>query len=128
MSTEIDLCHRHGIAAGFFCWPLESARSFAGARDALQAALDRQAGPPPVSIGDAGAILRLSGLLAWDLPAVLDAARDFFAGSGLAWANFHSFRRDVSTVRLFTREDNLPWTPRPVLCCIHRNRGPGILL
>ena len=106
--TEIDLCHRHGIAAGFFCWPLEDGQhSFAGMRDALQAALDRQAGPAAfVSIGDAvGQFCGYLDFIAWDLPAVLDAARDFFAGSGLAWANFHSFRRDVSTVRLFTRED-----------------------
>ena len=106
--AEIDLCHRHGIAAGFFCWPLEPDQTnFADVRDALQAALDRQAGPAALVItGHAvGTFCGYLDFIAWDLPAVLDAARDFFAGSSLAWANFHSFRRDVSTVRLFTREE-----------------------
>lgn len=43
--------------------------------------------------------------IAWDLPAVLDAAAEFFADSPLAWASFHSFRRNVGTVRLWERED-----------------------
>ena len=106
--AEIDLCHRHGIAAGFFCWPLEPDQTnFADVRDALQAALDRQAGPAALVItGHAvGTFCGYLDFIAWDLPAVLDAARDFFAGSSLAWANFHSFRRDVSTVRLFTLEE-----------------------
>ena len=42
--------------------------------------------------------------LAWDLPAVLDAARDFFADSNAAQGLFHVFRRDVGTVRLWERE------------------------
>ena len=106
--AEIDLCHRHGIAAGFFCWPLSSGQdAFSTVLEDLQAALDRQAGPEACTItGYArGTFCGYLDFLAWDLPAVLDAARDFFAGSGLDWANFHSFRRDVSTVRLFTRED-----------------------
>ena len=42
--------------------------------------------------------------LAWDLPAVLDAARDFFAAANVAQGVFHGFRRDVGTVRLWERE------------------------
>ena len=43
-------------------------------------------------------------LIAWDLPAVLDAAREFFAGTDLAWGGFHVFRRDVGAVRLWEQE------------------------
>lgn len=43
-------------------------------------------------------------LIAWDLPAVLDAAREFFAGTDLAWGGFHVFRRDVGAVCLWEQE------------------------
>ena len=43
-------------------------------------------------------------LIAWDLPAVLDAAREFFAGTDMAWGGFHVFRRDVGAVRLWEQE------------------------
>ena len=42
--------------------------------------------------------------IAWDLPAVLDAAGDFFADSDVAQGVFHVFRRDVGAVRLWEQE------------------------
>ena len=42
--------------------------------------------------------------IAWDLPAVLDAARDFFAGTELACGGFHVFRRGLGAVRLWEQE------------------------
>ena len=42
--------------------------------------------------------------IAWDLLAVLDAARAFFADTDLTWSGFHVFRRDVGAVRLWEQE------------------------
>ncbi len=42
--------------------------------------------------------------IAWDLPPVLDAAKTFFAESGLSWAGFRVFRRTVGAVRLWEQE------------------------
>ena len=36
---------------------------------------------------------------------VMDAAREFFEAGPTAWANFHTFRRNVSAVRLYYREE-----------------------
>lgn len=38
----------------------------------------------------------------------LSAAADFFQNSSLSWASFHTFRRDVGTVRLLSRDDEPP--------------------
>ena len=115
----MDDYHRQGIAAGFFCWPLDSAqpdertRQFFEFRDALKEALTEQAGPDALTLtGDAAGIhCGYLDFVAWDLPAVLDAAKAFFASSNPAWANFHSFRRNVSTIRLFTRDDGSALDP-----------------
>ena len=42
--------------------------------------------------------------IAWDLPAVLEAAKDFFADSCVAQGVFHVFRRNAGAVRLWERE------------------------
>ena len=46
--------------------------------------------------------------IAWDLPAVLDAAQAFFEESGLPYAHFHAFRRDVGGVSLLDEREREP--------------------
>lgn len=112
-SDCMDAFHRDGAVPGFFCYPLES---FAGQadrgkavldfRDALQEAVQQQAGEDAVVFlgGASGLYCGYLDFIAWDLPAVLHAAADYFANSPLEWANFHTFRREVSTVRLVNRD------------------------
>lgn len=111
-SAAVDLLHDDGAAAGFICWPLEGVspeergqQAFAlrGQLEETLAAL----GEEKVTLlgGAMGLFCGYLDLIAWDLPAVLDAAAAFFAASGLAWGSFHSFRRDVGTVRLWNAED-----------------------
>ena len=107
-----DEYHKDGITAGFLCYPVDE---FAGEdraeqilqfRDALQGAILEHAGADSVTFlgGATGLYYGYLDFLAWDLPAVLDAARDFFADSNAAQGLFHVFRRDVGTVRLWERE------------------------
>ena len=112
-SGAVDLLHDDGAAAGFICWPLggsapeeRGAQAFA-LRGQLEEALAAAAGPDKVTLlgGAMGLFCGYLDLIAWDLPAVLDAAAEFFAASGVAWGSFHSFRRDVGTVRLWNAEE-----------------------
>ena len=116
-SDAVDDYHRDGIAAGFLCYPLdgftgeERERELLSFRDTLQKAILDRAGEDAVTFlgGASGLYCGYLDFLAWDLPAVLQAAADFLQGTGLPWASFHSFRRDVATVRLFSREEE--WEP-----------------
>lgn len=112
-SAAVDLLHSDGAAAGFLCWPLDgfapearAAQAFA-LREAVEKTLAEKAGQDAVALlgGATGLFCGYLDLIAWDLPAVLDAAAEFFAASDLAWASFHSFRRDVGTVRLWNAEE-----------------------
>ena len=111
-TDTVDEYHRDGIAAGFLCYPVDE---FAGEdraeqilqfRDALQGAILEHAGADAVTFlgGATGLYYGYLDFLAWDLTAVLDAAKDFFADSNAAQGLFHAFRRDVGTVRLWERE------------------------
>ena len=107
-----DEYHRDGIAAGFLCYPVDG---FAGEdraeqilqfRDDLRDAILEKAGAEAVTFlgGATGLYFGYLDFLAWDLPAVLDAARDFFEDSQIDQGGFHTFRRDVGTVRLWEKE------------------------
>ena len=123
-SDIVDLLYRDGAAAGFLLYPLDL---FDGEnrgdrimefRDQLEAALTEQAGEDALTLlgGATGLYHGYLDLIAWDLPAVLSAAVDFFNQSGLAWSSFHSFRRDVGTVRLTAPEAGAPeLAPEPEL-------------
>lgn len=123
-SDTVDLLYRDGAAAGFLLYPLDL---FDGEdrgdrimefRDQLEAALTEQAGEDALTLlgGATGLYHGYLDLIAWDLPAVLSAAVDFFNQSGLAWSSFHSFRRDVGTVRLTAPEAGAPeLAPEPEL-------------
>ena len=111
-ADTVDEYHRDGIAAGFLCYPVDG---FAGEdraeqilqfRDDLRDAILEKAGAEAVTFlgGATGLYFGYLDFLAWDLPAVLDAARDFFEDSQIDQGGFHTFRRDVGTVRLWEKE------------------------
>ena len=111
-ADTVDEYHRDGIAAGFLCYPVDD---FAGEdraeqilqfRDDLRDAILEKAGAEAVTFlgGATGLYYGYLDFLAWDLPAVLDAARDFFEDSQIDQGGFHTFRRDVGTVRLWEKE------------------------
>lgn len=104
----MDALHADGVAAGFLCYPLDG---FAGEdrsdkifdfRDKLEAALNENAGAEAVTLtgGATGVFCGYLDFIAWDLDAVLRAAKAFFADTEIPWASFHTFRRDAATVKL----------------------------
>ena len=115
-SDVVDEYHRDGIAAGFLCYPLagftseERSKNILDFRDALQEAILNQAGAEAVTfLGRAtGLYCGYLDFIAWDLPAVLKAAQAFFEGSGLPYAHFHAFRRDVGGVPLLDEKEPEP--------------------
>lgn len=111
-ADTVDEYHRDGIVAGFLCYPVDG---FAGEdraeqilqfRDDLRDAILEKAGAEAVTFlgGATGLYYGYLDFLAWDLPAVLDAARDFFEDCQIDQGGFHTFRRDVGTVRLWEKE------------------------
>ena len=115
-SDVVDEYHRDGIAAGFLCYPLagftgeERSKNILDFRDALQEAILNQAGAEAVTFlgGATGLYYGYLDFIAWDLPAVLTAAQAFFEESGLPYAHFHAFRRDVGGVPLLDEEEIEP--------------------
>ena len=115
-SDVVDEYHRDGIAAGFLCYPLagftseERSKNILDFRDALQEAILNQAGAEAVTFlgGATGLYCGYLDFIAWDLPAVLKAAQAFFEGSGLPYAHFHAFRRDVGGVLLLDEKEPEP--------------------
>lgn len=115
MSAQSDMMneyHKDGIVAGFLCYPLNGfegenrAEQILQFRDTLQEAIQKHAGEGAVTFlgGATGLYYGYLDFIAWDLLAVLDAARAFFADTDLTWSGFHVFRRDVGAVRLWEQE------------------------
>ena len=111
-SDTVDRFHADGIAAGFFVYPLKNfagedrAKKITDFRDALQEAVTEQAGEDAVAFlgGAVGLYHGYLDFIAWDLIPVLQAARNFLEASGIPWAQFHAFRRDVGGVDLAEEE------------------------
>lgn len=119
-STTFNSFFADHIAAGFIIFPLDgfndnedsergaetrSARIYAF-RDRLESALTEKCGDAITIIGDAtGLYCGYVDFIAWDLRAVLGAASEFFDDSDIAWASFHSFRRDTNTIALKTDDE-----------------------
>lgn len=111
-NDTMDDYHRDGIVAGFLCYPVNGfegenrAEQILQFRDALQGAIQAHSGEDAVTFlgGATGLYYGYLDFIAWDLPAVLDAAGDFFAVSNVAHGVFHVFRRDVGAVRLWEQE------------------------
>lgn len=115
MSAQSDMMNEYrkdGIVAGFLCYPLNGfeggnrAEQILQFRDTLQDAIQKHAGEDAVTFlgGATGLYYGYLDFIAWDLLAVLDAARAFFADTDLTWSGFHVFRRDVGAVRLWEQE------------------------
>ncbi len=112
-TDTVDEYHRDGIAAGFLCYPVDGfegedrAEQILRFRDALQGAIQEHACEDAVTFlgGATGLYYGYLDFIAWDLPTVLDAAKDFFADSNAPQGVFHVFRRDVGAVRLWEQEE-----------------------
>lgn len=115
MSAQSDMMneyHKDGIVAGFLCYPLNGfeaenqTEQILQFRDTLQEAIQKHAGEGAVTFlgGATGLYYGYLDFIAWDLLAVLNAARAFFADTDLTWSDFHVFRRDVGAVRLLEQE------------------------
>lgn len=111
----MDALHRDGAVAGFICYPLdtfndeaERAKAILDFRDTFEEALLGQAGEDAVTFlgGATGVHCGYLDFIAWDLEAVLDAAVDLLRESPLAWAIFHTFRREAGAIRLINRESD----------------------
>ena len=112
----VDDLHADGAVAGFFCYPLDTLREEEGSqkifdfRDKLEEALTAGDGPEALTLtgGATGLYCGYVDFIAWDLRAALKMAKEFFEGSGIPWASFHTFRREAETVPLKNPEDNEP--------------------
>ena len=115
-SDVVDEYHKDGIAAGFLCYPLscfageDRGKAMLDFRDSLRDFILREAGAEAITFlgGATGLYHGYLDFIAWDLPAVLTAAQAFFAESGLPYAHFHTFRRDVGGVPLLDEEEPEP--------------------
>ena len=104
----IDALHADGAVAGFLCYPLDTLREEDGSdkifdfRDKLEEALAAGDGPEILTLtgGATGLYCGYVDFIAWDIRAVLQKAKEFFEGTDIPWANFHTFRREAGTVAL----------------------------
>lgn len=107
-SDVMDAYHKDGIVAGFLCYPVDAfePEQILPFRDDLQTAILQYAGADAVTFlgGATGLYYGYLDFITWDLPAVLDAAKDFLTNSDVNEGIFHVFRRDVGAVRLWERE------------------------
>lgn len=120
-SGVMDAFHADGAVPGFLCYPLNGfvgddyAKAILDFRDALETAIVDKAGTEAAVTFLGGATGLYCGYLdfiAWDLYAVLDAAKEFFKNTDLPWVNFHSFRRQAGAVRLLDRDESVEVQPK----------------
>ena len=112
----MDDLHADGAVAGFFCYPLDTLREEEGSekifdfRDRLEEALAAGDGPELLTLtgGATGLFCGYVDFIAWDIRAVLQKAKEFFEGTDIPWASFHTFRREAGTVALKTPPENGP--------------------
>ena len=104
----MDALHADGAVAGFFCYPLDTLREEEGTdkifdfRDKLEEVFTAGDGPEILTLtgGATGLFCGYVDFIAWDIRAVLQKAKEFFEGTDIPWANFHTFRREAGTVAL----------------------------
>lgn len=104
----IDELHADGAVAGFFCYPLDTLREEEGShkifdfRDKLEETLTAGNGSEMLTLtgGATGLYCGYVDFIAWDLLAALNRAKEFFEGTDIPWAIFHTFRREAGTVSL----------------------------
>ena len=123
-SGIMDDYHRDGIAAGFLCYPLDGftgegrAEEILTFRDALRESVREHAGEDAVTFlgGATGLYYGYLDLIAWDLPAVLDAAREFLLEQIWPGADSTCSGGMWGPSACGNRRESHRWMQRPVPC------------
>lgn len=114
----MDDLHADGVVAGFFCYPLDTLREEEGSqkifdfRDKLEEVFLVDDGPEVLTLtgGATGLYCGYVDFIAWDIRSALNMAKQFFEGTDVPWASFHTFRREAGSVTLKDTHDNEPET------------------
>ncbi len=104
----MDDLHADGAVAGFFCYPLDTLREEEGSqkifdfRDKLEEVLTGGDGSEVLTLtgGATGLYCGYVDFIAWDIREALNMAKEFFEGTDIPWAIFHTFRREAGSVPL----------------------------
>ncbi len=109
----MDDLHADGAVAGFFCYPLDTLREEEGTqkifdfRDKLEEVFTTGDGPEVLTLtgGATGLYCGYVDFIAWDIQEALNMAKEFFEGTDITWASFHTFRREAGSVPLKQQDD-----------------------
>ena len=109
----MDGLHADGTVAGFFCYPLDTLREEEGSqkifdfRDELEKVFTTDEGSEVLTLtgGATGIYCGYVDFIAWDIREALNMAKEFFEGTDIPWAIFHSFRREAGSVPLKQQDD-----------------------
>ena len=109
----MDDLHANGAVAGFFCYPLDTLREEEGTqkifdfRDKLEEVFTTDEGSEVLTLtgGATGLYCGYVDFIAWDIRTALNMAKEFFKGTDIPWAIFHTFRREAGSVPLKQQDD-----------------------
>ena len=109
----MDDLHADGTVAGFFCYPLDTLREEEGTqkifdfRDKLEEVFTTDEGSEVLTLtgGATGLYCGYVDFIAWDIQEALNMAKEFFEGTDIPWAIFHTFRREAGSVPLKQQDD-----------------------
>lgn len=109
----MDDFHADGAVAGFFCYPLDTLREEEGSqkifdfRDKLEELFTARDGSEVLTLtgGATGLYCGYVDFIAWDIREALNMAKEFFEGTDIPWAIFHTFRREAGSVPLKQQDD-----------------------
>ena len=109
----MDDLHADGAVAGFFCYPLDTLREEEGTqkifdfRDKLEEVFTTDEGSEVLTLtgGATGLYCGYVDFIAWDIQEALNMAKEFFEGTDIPWAIFHTFRREAGSVPLKQQDD-----------------------
>ena len=109
----MDDLHADGAVAGFFCYPLDTLREEEGSqkifdfRDKLEEVFTADEGSEVLTLtgGATGLYCGYVDFIAWDIREALNMAKEFFEGTDIPWAIFHTFRREAGSVPLKQQDD-----------------------
>ena len=109
----MDDLHANGAVAGFFCYPLDTLREEEGSqkifdfRDKLEEVFTTDEGSEVLTLtgGATGLYCGYVDFIAWDIREALNMAKEFFEGTDIPWAIFHTFRREAGSVPLKQQDD-----------------------
>ena len=109
----MDDLHADGTVAGFFCYPLDTLREEEGTqkifdfRDKLEEVFTTDEGSEVLTLtgGATGLYCGYVDFIAWDIREALNMAKEFFEGTDIPWAIFHTFRREAGSVPLKQQDD-----------------------